>query len=221
MIQKLLLSALLLLFFTGCNQSTSENDKKSNESELKNQDFKETEKESNVVAKKQTIEDRMENAIERNFDKSNVIYETKVYQFNDSIRISGNKIRVWGHDSHVDLDLSKSGLKFNCKSKLEYESGPLVCWDFQEPNFVIPGHCYLGDSLVLSSRPRIYRGDRPNAWIYDSKSNIKFKIDTRYFDSIFTLIQLSKETFLVLFDDSTKYGEDEYSFRYAIVKLDR
>lgn len=220
MVQKLLFSILFLIFFSGCNQSTSDNERKSDESELKKQDLINTVKESEF-SKKKTIEDLMENVTERNFDKNNVVYEIKVYQYPDSIRISGNKIRVWGHDKQVELDLSKTGLNLNCKQKLEYEIDPLVCWDFQEPDYIIPGHCYNGDSLVLSSKPRIYRGDKPDAWIYDQKMNIKFKIDTRYFNDIFTFIQLSREYFIVFFDDGNQYGEDEYSFRYAFVKLNR
>lgn len=221
MINKLLFSVLFLMYVSGCNQSSSDIEKKSDESELKKQNTQQTSKELEGVSKKKTLEEIMENAFERNFDKSNVIYESKVYQYPDSIRISGAKIQVWGHDKEVMLDISRTGLELNCKQKLEYKIVPLVCWDFQEPDFIIPSHCYKGDSLVLSSKPRVYRGDEPDAWIYDQKNLVTFKVDTEYFNDIFTFIQLSKETFLVFFDEGTQYGDKAYSFRYAYVKLER
>jgi|SRR6218665_1341072 len=152
-------------------------------------------------------------------DKDNVLFEEKIYQYPEELIIKSNIVIIKGHDTEKIIDIDKAEIQNECSQNFKCEIKDLVSWDFQKSDYVIPGFCDESDSLILSSNPRLYRGDEPKAWIIDSNTNTKFNIDTRYFNDIIGFIQLKKNRFLVLFDHGIQYGDDKYSFRYSIITL--
>lgn len=205
-LNKLFVFGLCLVIFANCEQYPS---KKNNNHINPHQQKDEHPIDDDVEVKISTL------------NKDNVLFEKKVYQYPEILTIAHHTIRIKGHEKETQLDLKGANIQFTCEDKFETEITDLVSWDFQKPDFVIPGYCFEGDSLILSSKPRVYRGDRPNAWVFNAKSNTKYIIDTRYFNDIISIIQIKKDQFLVLFDYGTHYRDDKYSIRYAILKLDR
>lgn len=153
-------------------------------------------------------------------NQNNVVYETKVYQYPDTCIIRGNKIFVHGHEKKIEIDfLEEEKIDVSCNRNFDYKIQELVSWSFQEPDYVVPSICEEGDSLVLSSKPRSYRGGISDAWLNNYSTNTKYEIDTRYFFDIILMMQINREYMLIFFHPSIKYGEDKYSFKYAILKM--
>ena len=203
MVQSKILIGLLLISLSSCNDSDQQKSSRkfiTNESVRRNEHKKTR---YNVVS----------------ISEEKITYEEKFFQFPDSLSISQNKLRIWDNEGLIDLNLKRTGINLTCEKSFLYEFNPLVSWDYQKPDYKIPGLCSNDNTLILSSKPRLYRGDRPKAWIIDEINKTKFNIDTRYFHDILSLIILNNNFLFVVYDASVKYSEEEYSFKFAIVKL--
>lgn len=203
MFQSKILIGLLLILFSSCDYS---NEQKNSRKFMKNQPVTRNEP-------KQIIYDVI------SIGKEDITYEEKFFQFPDSLSITQNQLRIWDNEGKVDVNLKKNGINLTCGESFIYEFNPLVSWDFQKPDYKIPDLCSNNKSLILGSKPRLYRGDRPKAWIIDEINKTKFNLDTRYFHDILSLIRVNNDYLLVVYDASIKYNEEEYSFKFAIVKL--
>ncbi len=96
---------------------------------------------------------------------------------------------------------------------------PIDSKNIQYPDYLIPKWCTVDDTLVVKSKPRIYRGGPNVVHIVHKQKNIIFNLKTKDFNGITGLIQLPNHLLLVIFNEGEKYGENEYSFNLGVLKL--